>query len=352
MMNDKEFMEIAISEAKLATDTWQNPRVGAVIVKNNQILSRGHTQQFGGFHAERNAITKLSREQLSGATLYVTLEPCDHQGKQPPCSQLIIDSGIKRVVIAQVDPHSLVTGKGIASLKDQGIEVETGLLAKEASAINPYYTFFFHHRRPWITVKQAVSLDYRVSAADGVRTTITNQKVYQRVHQERANFQGIVIGSSTAIIDNPSLLAIGAGQYPPIRIILDRRGRLAGHPELKILTDERAPTWIFTTKPQLIDKMPANVKVIVKKECSIESVIQELTDQGIQSLYVEGGPTVGKAFLMAGMVDEFLTYLSPNLLGRAGVPGIEFQSSRIFDHREVTLLGDNVRISERNEINV
>ncbi len=352
-INDQYFMKIAIDQAKQATATWQNPQVGAVVVKDGEILASGHTQRFGGPHAERDALTKLTSAQTQGATLYVTLEPCNHYGKQPPCTQLIIDRGIKRVVIAETDPHSLVTGKGIAQLRQHGITVVIGVSEQAAAQVNPHYNFFFRHGRPWITLKQAISLDHRVSAGPGQRTVITNRAVYDRVHQERARFQGIVIGSTTAIVDNPTLVPQPQPAFMPVRIVLDRRGRLADHPQLKLLHDGLAPTWVFTASPTLADRLSATTaRVFCLPTCGVEEVVAAVAKEGLQSLYVEGGPTIHRAFAAADLVEEVTTYIGPQMLGQNGVAAFTPPVPWSFLDRQVELLGDNVRITERKQEHV
>lgn len=350
-MDDVELMKLAIDQAqKAGVATWQNPQVGAVVAKDGRVLATGYTQPFGGPHAERNALSKLTADQTRGATLYVTLEPCNHFGKQPPCTQLIIQRGIKRVVIAETDPHSLVTGKGIATLRHQGIEVKTGVCEKEAAEVNPHYNFFYQHGRPWITLKQAVSLDYRVSAGRHQRTTITNQEAFRRVHRERAAFQGIVVGSTTAIVDNPELVPVPRPHWRPTRIVLDRRGRLGAHPNLRLLTDQAAPTWIFTANPALANQV--KVRVACLQPFSIEGVVKAVAKEGLQSLYVEGGPTIHRAFAKAGLVEELLTYLAPQLLGEQGVKAFSPDIPWKFIDRRIELVGDNVRIEERKREDV
>lgn len=347
--SDKQWMKAAIKEAaKAGNETWQNPRVGAVVVKNNHIIARGHTHQFGGVHAERDALGPLPVNQAAGATLYVTLEPCNHYGKQPPCTQLIIERQIKRVVVAQTDPHSIVAGKGIAKLRANGIEVTTGVLTPQARRLNPHYNFFFEHHRPWVTLKQAISLDDKVSAGPGQRTQITNQQVYEQVHAERANYQGIVIGSQTAIVDNPRLLTTVKSPYPPVRIVLDRRGRLANHPKLQLLQTKAAPTWVFTTNHDLKDQLANSpARIFTLKAGSISQIIAVISQQGLQSLYVEGGPTIQRAFAEAGFVDELITYLSPQLIGEQGIKGFQSPCPVTTNHPQIEILGDNIRISER-----
>ncbi len=354
MQVDEKWMNLAIAQAKRADyTTWQNPRVGAVVVKDGQLLATGHTHEFGGVHAERDAINKLAADQLRGATLYVTLEPCSHYGKQPPCADLIVDSGIRRVVIAETDPHALVTGKGIRRLRANGLEVVTGVLADRAAAVNPHYNFYFQKHRPWVTLKQAVSRDGKVAAFPGERTMITNQVVYDRVHQERAWFHGIVIGSQTAIVDNPTLLTTAPTNFPPVRIILDRRGRLAQHPTLHLLKDGAAPTWVFTSDPTLKIRLAgSHAEVIDQADAGISAVVAECGRRGLQALYVEGGPTIHRAFLKSGLVNELLTYQGVGLIGEQGVAGAWYPKEGAKHGALVEQLGDNIRISERMVANV
>ncbi|RVU71848.1 MULTISPECIES: bifunctional diaminohydroxyphosphoribosylaminopyrimidine deaminase/5-amino-6-(5-phosphoribosylamino)uracil reductase RibD [Lactobacillus] len=352
MEKDQYYMNLALQEAKKGRyQTWKNPMVGAVVVKDDHILATGHHIHYGKSHAERDAISKLTPEQLFNSTLYVTLEPCNHYGKQPPCSDLIIQSKLKRVVIAQVDPHKLVTGKGIAKLRAHGIEVNTGILEKEAEELNQFYSFFYQNNRPWITVKQAVSLDYRVNCQSQTCTAITNQTVYDRVHQERADYQAILIGSNTALVDNPSLLTSVKTDYPPIRIILDRRGRLFNQQELKLLTDQQAPTWIFTQSPELIKmSTPKNVRIFPMRTNQLAEVMGTLTQEGIQSVYVEGGPTVAKTFVNEHLANYLIEYLSPNLLGKNGDLGLLANHPVTLKNVQIEQLADNLRIA--GEINV
>lgn len=354
MQSDEKWMRLAIAQARRADyTTWQNPRVGAVIIKDNQLLATGYTHEFGGVHAERDAIEKLTADQLRSATLYVTLEPCSHYGKQPPCANLIIDSGIRRVVIAETDPHALVTGKGIQRLRDSGVAVVTGVLADQAAAVNPHYNFYFQKHRPWVTLKQAISRDDKVAAAPGERTTITNQAVYDRVHQERAWFHGIVIGSQTAIVDNPTLLTTAPTSFPPVRIVLDRRGRLAQHPALNLLQDGAASTWVFTSDPGLKERLAdSNAEVIYQADADIPAVVAECGRRGLQALYVEGGPTVHRAFLKSGLVNELLTYQSARRIGEYGVAGAWYPRQNPGHETTVEHLDDNIRISERMVANV
>lgn len=346
--DDQKWMHCAIEAARKADyKTWQNPRVGAAVVKNNHLLAVGHTQQYGGAHAERDAISKLTAEELLEATLYVTLEPCNHYGKQPPCTQLIVNSRIKRVVIAETDPHALVTGKGIQMLREHGIKVVTGISRQEAEEINPHYNFYFRQHRPWITLKQAISLDDKVAARQNQRTAITNQQVYDYVHEERAWYQGIVIGSQTAIIDDPELTVSVEMPVPPVRIVIDRSGRLVDYQDLRLLKDSRVKTWIFTGDSMLGKRLVnTSAEVIYLADCTIEAVIEECGRRGLQSLYIEGGPTLHQAVINSGLVNEVITYLSPQFIGHQGVAGVQIPSGIEWVITDIRLFGNNVRISE------
>lgn len=343
MDQDHQFMELALKEAEKGRyQTWQNPMVGAVIVKNGQILATGYHHHFGENHAERDAISKLSPEQLSNSTLYVTLEPCCHYGKQPPCADLIVASHIKRVVIAQIDPHSLVTGKGIQRLKDAGIKVTLGVMADEATHLNEFYSFFYQHQRPWITLKQAVSLDFKIGYPHQ-RTSITNQTVYDKVHAERSDYQAILIGSTTALVDDPTLHASEPSDFPPVRVVLDRQGRLADRSDLRLFSDQEVATWIFTKQPGRFGSLPDHVKLL-QTTGDISDVVKQLADAGIQSVYVEGGAKIHEAFWQSGMVDELLAYISPQFLGQDGISAFMPTSPYKFNDVSFQQLANNIRI--------
>lgn len=351
MNNDEYYMRLALQEAhKGRFHTWKNPQVGAVIVKDDQVLAKGCHRQYGGFHAERAAISQLTSEQLLNSTLYVTLEPCAHYGKQPPCDELVANSGIKRVVIAQTDPHQLVHGKGIAVLKKHGLAVTTGVLADEAAELNSHYSYFYSHNRPWLTVKQAISLDGKVAAKINQRTVITNAEVYARVHQERADFHAIVIGSATALIDNPSLLTSQKQSHPPVRVVLDRRGRLLDHLGLQLLTDGQAPTWVITENKELAAHcFDGDVTCFLSAGNDLQTLFDLMTQNELQSVYVEGGPTLVKSILDNYPVNELITYLDPRLLGRQAVPAAVAAKSHSFAYVSYEQLGQDLRIEERHE---
>ncbi|EJN94299.1 bifunctional diaminohydroxyphosphoribosylaminopyrimidine deaminase/5-amino-6-(5-phosphoribosylamino)uracil reductase RibD [Streptococcus ratti] len=347
---DKTFMALAIEEAKKGfKQTYTNPLVGAVIVKDNQVIACGAHLKYGDYHAERNAIETCSTpEELQGATLYVTLEPCHHTGKQPPCTQAIIEAGIKRVVIAQLDPNPMVSGKGKQFLESQGVSVEVGLLGEEARALNPYYNHFYQEERPYIVLKSAMSLDGKI-ALKGERTQLTGSVANQFIHEERDCFQAILVGSETVLVDNPSLLGKNSSLYPPIRIVLDRRGRIFAKKDLHIFTDDKAPVYIFSQ--QEVADLPSHVTVFTAEQWTVSEVVARLVQEGIQSLYVEGGSCIHDAFYEADLWDEWLLYLSPTLLGGDALPDMSSlrpsRSVKYLSDLSLSQIGQDWRISAK-----
>lgn len=322
----EKYMKIAIEEAKKGmSNTFTNPLVGAVIVKDGHILSRGAHLEYGYEHAEHNAISKThSPEDLLNSTLYVTLEPCAHFGKQPPCTQLIVQSGIKTVVIGQLDPNPIVRGKGVDYLEENGIEVIIGINEKDVRQLNSHYNFMHENSRPYIVLKQSITLDGKITMNDNQRTSITDYKVWEAVHEERGNYHGIVVGSETVLTDNPTLLTTKNTKFPPVRIILDRRGRTLNK-ELNIFEENSSKVLIFT-EANITAQLPPHVEVIKKQQLSLPDVINLLAERNIQSLYVEGGGRLHDSFLENELWDEVFTYISPKIFG--GKSLTSFRSNR------------------------
>lgn len=318
---DNYYMSQAIAEAKKGfRQTYTNPLVGAVIVKDNHVIARGAHLQYGHEHAEKNAILHCQTpEELVDSTLYVTLEPCHHRGKQPPCTQAILAAGIKKVVVGQLDPNPLVAGKGLAFLKEEGIEVVTGVLEEEARDLNSHYNFYYENQRPYVVLKQAVSLDGKIAVL-GKRTALTDAETNRFVHDERDDYQSILVGADTVLIDKPRLLGAGTSLYPIVRVILDEAGRVFERRDLQIFTDDSAPILIFSNHK--VTDLPSHVKVIDLPEFSIANILRVLYDEKIQSVYVEGGAAVHDAFLNSGLWDEIISYVTPKLIGGNGKAAI------------------------------
>ena len=347
---DTYFMNLALLEAKRgAKYTHTNPLVGAIIVKDNKIIARGSHLRYGCEHAEKNAIsTCKTPEKLFNSTLYVTLEPCNHKGKQPPCTDSIIKMGISKVVVAQLDPNPIVSGKGIKYLQDNGIEVVTGILEREAYFLNYAYNLFHTEKRPYVALKQATSLDGKL-AFTNERTQITGKEVYDFVRNERDNYQAILVGAKTVLIDNPTLLGSNTSLFTPKRIILDAEGSIFEQSNLNLFKDSSSEVIIFSKFSH--ENLPSHVTIITPEEFSIKEILSEIAKLGIQSVYVEGGPCIHDQFLASGCWDEVITYISPILLG--GNNTSSFTSNRITNEKiqlhdtNVTKLGNDIRISGR-----
>ena len=346
------FMNLALLEAKRgAKYTHTNPLVGAIIVKDNKIVARGAHLRYGCEHAEKNAIsTCKTPEKIFNSTLYVTLEPCNHKGKQPPCTEAILKMGISKVVVAQLDPNPIVSGKGIKFLRDNGIEVITGISEKEAYNLNYAYNLFHTQNRPYVVLKQATSLDGKL-AFTNERTQITGKEVYDFVRKERDNYQAILVGAKTVLIDNPKLTGADTSLYPPKRIILDKEGSIFQHKELNLFKDDSSEVIVFSKYKK--ENLPSHVTIVTPNEFTIKEILTEITKLGIQSVYVEGGPCIHDQFLASGYWDEVISYISPTLLGGSNTSS--FSSDRTTNEKitlhdiNVTKLGEDIRISGRKE---
>jgi len=286
MPNKEIWMQRALDLALLGSGrVAPNPLVGCVIINNNRLIGEGYHQQYGGPHAEVNAIHSCS-ESVEGATAYVTLEPCSHFGKTPPCADLLIESGIKEVFVANLDPNPLVAGKGIAKLEAAGITCHVGLLAEKGEWINRHFFTFHRLHRPYITFKYASSADGFIAGPAGEPVQISSELSAIRVHQMRAEHQGILVGVQTIINDNPSLSTRLVTGKNPLRIVLDPQGRIPA--DAKVLTD--------------------GGETVVLKSAS------EMLKLEIQSILVEGGANTMERLLEEGLVDEIWKIRSPKNL--------------------------------------
>ncbi|MFV8764919.1 bifunctional diaminohydroxyphosphoribosylaminopyrimidine deaminase/5-amino-6-(5-phosphoribosylamino)uracil reductase RibD [Aerococcus urinaeequi] len=322
----KDYMQEALDLAKLGQGwTRSNPMVGAVIVKNSQIIGRGYHQQYGGLHAEREALQDTSEKghDVKGATMYVTLEPCCHLGKTPPCTQAIIEAGIEKVVVAAIDPNPLVAGKGIQELRSHHIEVETGLLAEESEDLNCKFNYFMTYQQPYVTMKYAMTLDGRTAAYTGDSQWITDKIAREHVHYQRHSNQAIMVGIGTALADNPSL-TVRIDDFEginPIRIVCDSSLKLPLTSQL-VATAKQTPTIIATTNQnpqdhQAYQAAGCQLLVVNAKNDKVDLVdlITHLGQQGIQSIYVEGGSRLNASLLEAGLIQEIHTYIGPKVIG-------------------------------------
>jgi len=284
---------------KGAKSTLPNPMVGAVIVKNNRIIGQGYHTAYGKPHAEIEAL-KACKISPKDATLYVTLEPCCHFGKTPPCTKAIIESGIKEVVISAFDPSKKVNGKGIKELKKAGIKVRVGMLKKEAEELNRIFFTFHTKKRPFVTIKAAVSLDFCIAKSRTERTFLTGKKEEKYTHTLRATHEAILVGAGTVLADNPHLGVRAVEGKDPLRVIMAGPRKLPKN--LKIFRDKN---------------------VLVLKNKTPKQALTILYKMGITSVLVEGGQKIFTSFLQANLVDEIIFFVANIELGKDAVGFVE-----------------------------
>ncbi len=322
MKNDEYYMNLALELAQTAKgSTNPNPLVGAVIVKNGMIVGTGLHRKAGEPHAEVHAF-RMAGDHAEGATLYVTLEPCSHYGKTPPCAELVKDSGVSRVVVAMKDPNPLVAGRGIKLIEDAGIEVEAGLLEAEAAKLNERFIHNMLHKRPFVIAKTAMTLDGKLAAYNGHSKWVTGAESRQTVHYLRNEVDSILVGIGTVLADDPALTTrIPEGGKNPVRIILDTNLRT---PLDAQITDTRdAQTWIFTKEGSDPEKSAAlkakGVQLyaapVKDAGLDLEFILQAMFEKGMTDVLVEGGSAVNGAFLRAGLINKYLIYIAPKILG-------------------------------------
>jgi diaminohydroxyphosphoribosylaminopyrimidine deaminase/5-amino-6-(5-phosphoribosylamino)uracil reductase len=319
---DERFMARALELARSVPFTAPNPRVGAVVVRDGAVISEGAHQGAGTPHAEAVALDGVD---AAGATLYVNLEPCAHQGRMPPCAPAIVAAGVARVVVAVEDPDERVRGAGIAHLESNGVEVVTGVLADEARRVNAGFLKQRTTGRPLVTLKLALSLDGRMAAPDGSSRWITGEAARARVHARRLEADAVVTGSGTVLADDPALTvrAVEAGRQPA-RVVLDGRGRV---PATATVFSQPGETIVATTvasphEAQVAWK-EAGAEVMVlphyhEGHLDLDALFEELGRRGWHELYFEAGPTLASALLRAGAVDRLELHYGPVLLGAGG----------------------------------
>ena len=339
--------------------TSPNPMVGAVVVKDGRVVGSGYHQMVGGPHAEVNAIDAAGK-LAKGATLYVTLEPCNHTGRTPPCTRKILDAGIKRVVVSMMDPNEDVAGGGAKFLEQQGIRVTTGVCREQARKLIEAFVKFVRTRRPFVITKCAATLDGRIATRSGDSKWVTGEKSRQFVHRLRHAVDGILVGINTVRTDNPSLttrLPGGLGK-DPVRIILDTH--LSISPEAKLLRQESAADTILVVgKPLMQDKQTAlekdGIRVIQSKLknglIDMDALMDRLGAMGLTSLLIEGGSRVLTSAFNAGIVDKVFFFYAPKILGGddgipiCSGPGPELMSQSItVNNINVRRFGDDVMI--------
>jgi diaminohydroxyphosphoribosylaminopyrimidine deaminase/5-amino-6-(5-phosphoribosylamino)uracil reductase len=334
--DDHRFMQLALALGRRGQGTtWPNPAVGALVVKDGVILGRGWTQPGGRPHAEPQALQRAS-EAAKGATLYVTLEPCSHHGKSPPCADAVIAAGIARVVSAIEDPNPQVAGQGHARLREAGIKVDVGLCRDEAARAHAGHFLRVREQRPYVTLKLAVSADGKIAAAGRKPVQITGEAASARVHLLRAQNDAILIGIGTAKADDPLLTCRlpGMEHRSPVRVVLDRALRLPGDSRL-VHSARATPLWIIASETSeaaaamKLGAAGAHVFHLPTDDhtpgLDLRAVLHKLSEQGITRLLVEGGAKVASSFVKAGLVDEFWLMQGSKVIGGEGLPALEGQ---------------------------
>ncbi len=320
--SDAAYMLAAVSlAARNLGDTWPNPTVGCIIVRDGNIVGRGWTQSGGRPHAETEAL-KRAGTAANGATAYVTLEPCSHHGKTPPCADALIAAGIARVVVGTFDPDPRVSGQGIAKLKAAGIQVDQGIEQGAAIRLNAGFFLRISQNRPLFTLKAAASLDGRIALSNGDSKWITGPDARQAVQALRARFDAILIGSGTALADDPLLTCRlpGYAGRPKVRIVLDRRLRLPITSQL-VKTARDIPTWVVTAEvgPKAEALAAEGVDIITARDGEIARVLAE---RGLTRVLVEGGGEVAAAFLKADLIDVVAWFRASGIIGGDGIAAV------------------------------
>ena len=340
--DDIRFMELALALGRRGLGrTWPNPAVGAVIVKDGVIVGRGWTQPGGRPHAEVEALRRAG-EAARGATLYVTLEPCSHFGKSPPCADAVIAAGISRVVSAIEDPNPEVAGKGHARLRAAGIAVEIGVGADEARRDHAGHISRMTQGRPHVLLKLAVSADGKAGAAGRKPVAITGEAVRERVHLLRAESDAIMIGIGTALADDPMLTCRlpGMAKYSPVRVVADSMLRLPLSSRL-VKSAYETPVWTIAgmSAPQEAEfrLLPLGVEVLRSPDSTdpldLKDALGFLSAKGITRLMVEGGPTLAAALIKADLVDEAVLFHSDKVVGPDGIEALDAGASAMLKQR-------------------
>ncbi len=366
---DTKYMQTALKLARRGIGSVEpNPAVGAVIVKANQIIGRGWHKKFGGPHAEINALEDCKSLGVSpgGAAMYVTLEPCSHQGKTGPCTEAIIAAGLSKIFVATIDPSEHARGKGIEKLRNAGIEVQTGICETEARLLNAPFIKFASMGRCWVTLKWAQSIDGKLAWAQqkDEQRWISSEQSRKDVHKLRRRTQAILVGINTVLADNPLLTARPSKGKKITRIVLDNSLRIPLDCKL-IKTARKNPLLVYTsenaiqTNPEIAGKFTKKGTEVLsypdtEDRSNLYFLLDELSKRGIAHLLVEGGPKVLSSFLKEGLADEIIVYTAPKILAAQGSVDISGPMAELaqvigLHYVEIERFGDDVRLKGLTE---
>ncbi|MBO1513603.1 bifunctional diaminohydroxyphosphoribosylaminopyrimidine deaminase/5-amino-6-(5-phosphoribosylamino)uracil reductase RibD [Metabacillus bambusae] len=357
-MSEHEFyMNLSLNNAKaMKGQTEPNPLVGAVVVNHNRIVGVGAHLKAGEPHAEIHAL-RMAGEQAKGGTIYVTLEPCSHHGRTGPCAEAIVKAGIKKVIVATLDPNPVVAGNGISILKNANIEVLIGVCEEESRKMNEVFNKFIVKKQPFITLKSATTLDGKISSFTWDSKWITSEEARKDVHQLRHENVGILVGVHTVIKDDPELTTRIPNGRNPIRIILDSTLRIPL--DSKVVTDQKAQTWIFTSKQysantkKKLEQLGCKVFVTSgESRVDLHDTLTILGEHSVSSVLIEGGGEVNASFLAEQLVDKLVLYIAPKLIGGKQSPGffagtgIEKMADAIeIDEMDIQKIGKDFKVT-------
>ncbi len=355
---DEEYMARALELAKKGGGFVNpNPQVGAVIVKDGEVIATGYHRKFGGPHAEVNALDEAGNA-AEGATMYVTLEPCVHYGKTPPCADEIIESGLKRVHVAIQDPNPRVSGKGIEKMRGAGIEVTLGLLDDEAEQVNEIFLHYTETGRPFVLLKLAMTFDGKIATRTGDSRWITSGEARQEVHRLRGRYSGVVVGVGTVISDDPRLNVRDAEGPDGARFVLDPSGRTPLDSRLFQL-ESHAPTIMVVgqnlpdARAEEFEELGAEVWRLPVKDrgVDLDAFLDRAGESGYDSLLVEGGSEVAGSFVDLNLLDKINFFYAPKIIGgREAVPGVggegvpKVESGIELDRLEVERVGEDISV--------
>jgi diaminohydroxyphosphoribosylaminopyrimidine deaminase / 5-amino-6-(5-phosphoribosylamino)uracil reductase len=325
MTNHDIYMDLALQNAQaMKGQTDPNPLVGSVIVNDNRIVGVGSHLKAGEPHAEIHAI-RMAGEKAIGGTIYVTLEPCSHHGRTGPCAVAIVEAGIKKVVIAALDPNPLVSGRGVKILKDAGIDVEIGVREHESTKMNEVFNKYIVQNKPFVTLKSGITLDGKIASHTSDSKWITSEEARNDVHRLRNENMAILVGVNTVIADNPELTTRIPNGRNPIRVVLDSSLKIPV--DSKLVTDKLADTWIFTSqnynqeKKTILESQGISIfHTSGVKTVNTVDVVQVLGEKQVSSLLIEGGGTINAAFFENKLIDKVILYIAPKLIGGQYAP--------------------------------
>ena len=356
-MTDTRYMQMALELAEKGCGFVNpNPMVGAVIVKKGEVIGKGYHEKYGQLHAERNALAGCTKPP-KGATMYVTLEPCCHYGKTPPCTAAIIESGITRVVIGAKDPNPLVAGNGVKLLLQNGIEVVEGVLEEECSRLNEVFFHYIQTKTPFVVMKYAMTTDGKIATRTGKSKWITGETARQNVHKDRHRYAAIMVGADTVIADDPLLTCRMEGGRNPVRIICDTNLHTPLNSQI-VATARNIPTYIATACTEEQKQQPfldAGCKLLCvsKKDgrINLSELMLELGKEAIDSILLEGGATLNYSALESAIVNKVQAYIAHKLFGgkdaKSPVAGLGVESpdeAFLLTNHKIKLLGEDILI--------